>query len=148
VSLRARFHLKPDREQDLSPGSGRGMHKQVLVALLDGDPDIAEMYALGLSMRGFRVKTCGSGAELFAAANAELPDIFVIDWDLPAGGEAILIAVRRDDRMSAIPVLILTGLTQSDDVIERGHGYAVSGWHVKIHTPPNALADAVVAACA
>jgi len=147
LSLRARFRLKPDREQDFSPSSGRGMHKQVLVALLDGDPDVAEMYALGLSLRGFRVKTYGSGAELFAAANLELPDIVVIDWDLPAGGEAILIAVRRHNRMSAIPVLILTGLTQTDEVMG-GLQYAVSGWHVKIHTPPGALADALVAASA
>jgi DNA-binding response OmpR family regulator len=116
-----------------------------LVALIDTDKMVAEMYAFGLGERGFRVTIHRSSAELFATLGSDPPDLVVIDWVLPGGGAAILAAIRADERIFAVPILILTAVGPSDSERDLASENAVAGWHEKMHTPPAMLADALAA---
>jgi len=116
-----------------------------LVAFLDTDEMVAEMYAFGLGERGFRVTIHHSGAELMATVGSDPPDLVVIDWVLPGGGAAILAAIRADDRICAVPILILTAVGPTDSELDLASENAVAGWHEKIHTAPGMLADALAA---
>ena len=113
------------------------------VILVDDDLHAIEMYRLGLEMVGFAVTVAGDGAELFAAVEeAGLPDLVVLDWDLPGErGDAVLRRLREDYRAAFLPVFILSNFPASQDghvdlVFEAG----ALAWLEKVKTPPHILA--------
>lgn len=106
--------------------------------LVDDDPAMAEMYALGLDRSGFRVKLLHDADALFEALDRETPDLLVLDWELPGwtGGEVIE-ELRRDRRASDIPVFILSSHPGSAAAADLAGAWA---WLEKPRTMPGQLA--------
>jgi len=79
---------------------------KLLVA--EDDRALAMFLARGLEAEGHRVRTAGDGAEAVRAFLDEMPDLTILDLNLPEkDGEQVLQEIRRVDAQS--PVLILTG---------------------------------------
>ena len=111
--------------------------------LVDDDPAITEMYRLGLETFGFRVRAVGDGPGLFRAVEEELPDILVLDWQLPGiRGDELLEQVRLDERTRALPVFILSNFpADMDGAVDRVFMAGAMAWLQKAKTPPAALAE-------
>ena len=111
--------------------------------LVDDDPAITEMYRLGLEAFGFRVRVEGDGPGLFRAVEEELPDILVLDWQLPGiRGDELLEQVRLDGRTRALPVFILSNFpADMDGAVDRVFMAGAMAWLQKAKTPPAALAE-------
>jgi len=89
------------------------MDERVLV--VEDDPSIREMAALGLSRAGFRVTTAGDGREGLLRARHDPFDVVVLDVMLPSlDGFEVCRELRRD---SLVPVLMLTARTDTVDVV-------------------------------
>ena len=87
----------------------------ILVA--DDDPDIREMLAFRLERSGFRVSACADGPAALAAVADEVPDLVILDLNMPGmSGLDVCRALRRDPSSSAVPVVMLTARTQESDV--------------------------------
>ena len=83
--------------------------------LVEDDPSIREMAALGLSNAGFRVTSCADGREGLERLRRDPFDLAVLDVMLPSlDGFEITREVRKDSR---IPIVMLTARADATDVI-------------------------------
>ena len=118
--------------------------------LVDDDPAIADMYRMGLEHAGFRVRVLGDPAALFRALDEEVPDILVLDWQLPgmSGAEALEL-LRRDDRGTLLPVFMLSNfLGNHNGGVDRVFAAGALAWLRKSATPPSVLAERLTEALA
>jgi DNA-binding response OmpR family regulator len=79
------------------------------IMIVDDDPDLRR--ALGLRLRANKYDTvnAGDGYSAIAMAYKERPDLIILDLGLPAGdGFVVLERLQKNDRLSTIPVIVLT----------------------------------------
>lgn len=89
------------------------MNERIL--LVEDDPSIREVTALGLSRAGFRVSTASDGREGLERARREPFDLVILDVLLPSlDGFEVCRELRKE---SGVPVLMLTAKTDTVDVV-------------------------------
>jgi len=79
------------------------------ILIVDDDPDLRQ--ALRLRLRANRYDTVNAvdGYSAIAQACKERPDLIILDLGLPAGdGFVVLERLQHDDKLSTIPVVVLT----------------------------------------
>ena len=103
-----RFIAGPRREF-LAVGQ-RVMRKKLLI--VEDNTELLELMRLGLKQAGFSVSTAANGLEALKKARTLSPDLILLDLVLPElDGFAVCEALRKDNTTSAIPIIMLTGLT-------------------------------------
>ena len=105
---------------------------QIVVLLVEDDPDQAALGDLRVSMAGYRVRLARSVREMvMELTNQPLPDLVLLDVMLPDGnGFGMLACMRMDPRLSVLPVIMLTALTGAED-IRRGLDLGADGYITK-----------------
>jgi DNA-binding response OmpR family regulator len=99
--------------------------------LVEDDVDIQIVARKALTRAGFAVKVAGNGAEALAAAQAEKPDVILLDWMMPdMDGPDVCRQLKADPAMSDIPVIFLTARSQQAE-IARGLALGAAGYIVK-----------------
>ena len=94
---------------------------QILV--VDDEPDILSVLVYHLSREGYRVTTAVNGQGALTTATAEQPDLIILDLMLPGiDGYEVLQRLRRGERTSSTPVILLTARREED---ERVKGFEV-----------------------
>jgi CheY-like chemotaxis protein len=76
-----------------------------------------------LSNAGYEVSTAADGEEALRIANEKLPDVILLDMLLPKlSGPEVLRALKANPATAAIPVIVLTSLSQvnEDKLIQDG----------------------------
>lgn len=141
VSRRGRREVAALAVHDTDAGSA--VERRPWVVLVDDDAASAEMYRVGLEHNGFAVSWVSDGAELFAAMSRGLPDIVVLDWQLPGmNGDEILHRIRLDDRTRALPVFMLSNYpAEKNGEVDRVFLGGAIAWLQKVNTPPLLLAE-------
>jgi two-component system response regulator len=117
--------------------AGMDSHGQPMtIVLADDDPDDRALVGEALAEAGLAVdlRTVNDGAELleylrreggYAGADAPAPDLVLLDLNMPRmSGHEVLEAMREDERLKAIPVIVLTTSSREDDVVR---SYAAGG---------------------
>lgn len=90
------------------------MANPIRVIVVDDEPDIREVIAAYLGKHGFVVSGAGDGQELDAHLASNLPDLLILDVNLP--GEDGFAIARRVRASSVVPILMLTA---ADDTVDR-----------------------------
>ena len=110
--------------------------------LVDDDPDVAEMYRIGLEADGFRVIVSSGPDAFFQAISREVPDALVLDYRLPGTtGVDILRRVRTELGLVDLPVFFLSNfLGDQNGAIDRVFELGAVAWLRKPTTPPDVLA--------
>ncbi len=86
------------------------------VLVVEDDPDISELLTLYFVAKGHAVETAHDGQEALARLQHGQPDLMLLDVLLPKlDGWSVLTAVRAQ---STMPVILLTSLDGTDDVIK------------------------------
>ena len=86
------------------------------VMVVEDDPDIRELLTLYFVAKGHEVDTANDGQEALAQLQRVKPDFMLLDVVLPKlDGWGVLTAVRA---LSRIPVILLTSLDDTDNVIK------------------------------
>lgn len=68
-----------------------------------------------LARAGYAVSSAGDGEEALRMARERLPDLILLDMLLPKiSGPDVLIALKKDPLTLAIPVVVITGLSQKN----------------------------------
>jgi two-component system phosphate regulon response regulator PhoB len=89
------------------------------VLLVDDDQDIREVVGAMLDAVGLTVDAATSAEEALERVRAEKFDLVVLDWNLPGmTGIELCRLIRRDKKLSRLPVLFLTAHASSRDVVE------------------------------
>ena len=94
---------------------------QILV--VDDEPDILSVLVYHLSREGYRVATAVNGPGALTTAEAEHPDLIILDLMLPGmDGYEVLQRLRSSESTSSMPVILLTARREED---ERVKGFEV-----------------------
>jgi two-component system alkaline phosphatase synthesis response regulator PhoP len=89
-----------------------GAAVRATVLLVDDEPDLLELLSYALEREGFRVLTARDGVEGLKVAEAEQPDLFIVDIMMPRmDGVALTQRLREDARLRLTPILMLTART-------------------------------------
>ena len=79
-----------------------------------------------LSRGGYEMTFAGDGDEALLMASEKQPDLILLDMMLPKmSGLDVLKALKKDPETAAIPVVILTGLSQANAERLRADGASV-----------------------
>jgi len=89
------------------------------ILIIDDDPVITEIVTVNLEMTGYQVTHAGDGVKGQALAIQMTPDLIILDVMLPQiDGYTVCQRLRRDDRTADIPILMLTGMGQTQNKVE------------------------------
>jgi signal transduction histidine kinase/CheY-like chemotaxis protein len=92
-----------------APPAAPSRAAQSAVLLIDDDPASRDIVQRRLGREGFHVVTAASGEEGLARAQAERPDLIMLDVKMPGmDGWAALSALKADPQLAGIPVVMLT----------------------------------------
>jgi two-component system phosphate regulon response regulator PhoB len=90
------------------------MSKKVLI--VEDERDVARLLKYNLEKEGFRTSTASDGSLVLAEMRREQPDLVLLDLMLPGvSGLEICRQIRRHEKYSGIPILILTARSGEAD---------------------------------
>lgn len=79
------------------------------ILIVDDDPDLRQALRLRLRANQYETVNAVDGYSAIAQAYKEYPDLIILDLGLPAGdGYVVLDRLQKDDKLSKIPVIVLT----------------------------------------
>jgi len=88
------------------------------VLIIEDDASVCELLFSSLTKSGYRVSATQSGEAALTVIEEDPPDLVVLDLNLPGmSGLDVCRLMRQDPWMSKIPVLMLTGKSEEDDIV-------------------------------
>jgi DNA-binding response OmpR family regulator len=113
------------------------------ILLIEDDSFLLSMYASKFEMENFEVFVANDGEKGLRLAAKELPDIILLDIILPKmDGFEVLRRLREDENLKNIPVILLTNLSQRED-IEKGLDLRAQDYLIKAHFTPAEVVEKV-----
>ena len=89
-----------------------------VVLVVEDEPAIQDLIAVGLARNGHTVKRAANADEAYRAVAEALPDVILLDWMLPdASGPSITRRLRAEARTREVPIIMLTARAGDDDKI-------------------------------
>ena len=86
------------------------------ILIVEDEPNIVESLSFILGRAGFEVDTISDGAEALERLRRQSFSALVLDIMLPGmNGLDVLKAIRSDDALSSLPVMVLTAKGQASD---------------------------------
>ncbi|HEV8629968.1 MAG TPA: response regulator [Thermoanaerobaculia bacterium] len=86
------------------------------IAVVEDEPDLAEVVRYNLAREGFHVEVHGRGDTALEAIRRRPPDLIVLDLMLPGlDGLELTRALKRDPATSRIPLVMLTARSEEVD---------------------------------
>jgi DNA-binding response OmpR family regulator len=93
------------------------MTQKILV--VEDDPSVQSVVCFKLRTSGFEVFKANNGEEALAELNKTRVDLILVDLMMPVmSGKEFLVAMKKSANTKDIPVIILTGKTLENEVIE------------------------------
>jgi len=114
------------------------MAKTILV--VDDERHIVRLVEVNLERAGYEVTAAYDGQEAVASAQAERPDMIILDVMMPRmDGFEALKELRSDSRTKDIPIIMLTAKAQDADIF-KGWASGVDSYLTKPFNPRELLA--------
>lgn len=111
--------------------------KNVSILLAEDDSFLASMYVTKLQLSGYTVMSAEDGEKALELLKTNTPDIILLDIVMPRkSGFEVLEALKKNPAQANIPVILLTNLSQKDDV-ERGLSLGANDYLIKAHFTPS-----------
>lgn len=106
------------------------------ILLVEDDEMLHNMYTQKFKKKGYDVLSAYNGAEGVKMAQAEEPDLILLDIIMPKmDGFVALKKIRKSKNIGGTPVIILTNLGQEED-IKKGKELGADDYFIKAnHTP-------------
>src|SRR6188508_3145140 len=90
------------------------------VLVVDDAADARRLFSRFLKAAGFSVKTAASGEEALQAIEKELPDIVMLDYEMPGlSGPQVCARIRASEtvEIAELPVILVTAHTDEEEEI-------------------------------
>lgn len=82
---------------------------QPKILIVDDDPDLRQALRVRLRANHYDTVSASDGYSAISQAYKEHPNLVILDLGLPAGdGFVVLDRLQKDDKLSTIPVIVLT----------------------------------------
>lgn len=116
---------------------------KIKILLVEDDSFLLGMYATKFEMEDFKVIMAEDGEKAIRVALRELPDIIILDIILPKlNGFEVLKRLKNEATTNKIPVILLTNLSQKDE-IERGLSMGAEDYLIKAHFMPSEVVEKI-----
>jgi CheY-like chemotaxis protein len=116
------------------------------ILLIEDDRFLRKAAEVRLRRSGYEVITAADGEEALAAVHTAAPDLILLDLIMPKlQGFEVLRRLKANDSTKAIPVVVLTNLSQDADrarAMEEG----ATGYYVKADLSLDQMAETVAKA--
>lgn len=87
------------------------------ILIVDDDPNFRDLTGAALRSAGFIVEEVGSGKEAIRQVNRQLPDLILLDANMPElDGFVTCRQLKRDPALTDIPIIVVTGLDDVDSI--------------------------------
>lgn len=117
--------------------------EKIKILLVEDDSFLLGMYATKFELDGFKVIMAEDGEKAVRAALKELPDIILLDIILPKlNGFEVLKQLKAEPATAKIPVILLTNLSQRDE-IEQGLKMGAKDYLIKAHFMPSEVVEKI-----
>ncbi len=96
------------------------MDKRKKILVIEDDRDVATLLTLRLERKGFEVVVASDGETGLEKVRSEMPGLVILDLMLPGlQGEEVCKSIREDEdeKIAALPILVLTGKSSDADRI-------------------------------
>jgi CheY-like chemotaxis protein len=101
------------------------------ILVVDDEPWFLKLLSVYLRRVGYHVVTAHDGAEAFQRVLEEKPDLILLDVMMPVvDGFQVLGTLKTDPELRDIPVMILTGRDQAEDILH-GHRHGADFYMTK-----------------
>ena len=105
------------------------------ILIAEDSATIRRLVAARLAADGYDVLEAGDGEEALNLARSNRPDLLILDKVMPKlDGFEVVRALREDPETKAVPIVMLTGSTDEDDVLG-GLGLGVDEYMPKPFSP-------------
>jgi CheY-like chemotaxis protein len=94
---------------------GRKQRAMIKILLVEDSKFLRLATERALARAGYEVSSAADGEQALHLAREKLPDLMLLDMLLPkVSGPDVLVALKKDPRTKAIPVVVLTGMSQKN----------------------------------
>lgn len=116
---------------------------KIKILLVEDDSFLLGMYATKFEMENFKVIMAEDGEKAVRLALKEAPNIILLDIILPKiNGFEVLRQLKANPVTARIPVILLTNLSQKDE-IEQGLKMGAEDYLIKAHFMPSEVVDKI-----
>lgn len=116
-------------------------YKHVLV--VEDDPFYSKVYKTKLAKEQIEAETASNGDEALQAVKAHRPGLILLDLIMPGrDGFETLAALKADEVTKGIPVIVLSNLSQEED-IKRVMDLGAVEYLIKANVPMQTVIDKV-----
>jgi two-component system alkaline phosphatase synthesis response regulator PhoP len=113
------------------------------ILLVEDDLPMVKMYSTKLKIEGFQVEAAHDGEQGLEKVGKEKIDLVLLDLMIPKlGGMELLEKMRADEKLKKVPVVILSNLSQEQD-IQRSKELGVNHFLVKSNHTPSQVVEIV-----
>ncbi len=90
---------------------------KIEVMIVEDDMFLRKILANKFGREGFEVRTAANGEEAINMLRKQIPSLLVLDLIMPKmSGFDVLAEVRADSKMADLPVVVLSNLSQEEDI--------------------------------
>lgn len=119
------------------------MANKIKILLIEDDTFLLNMYATKFELEGFEIVSADDGEKALKIISKEKPDIILLDVLLPKmDGFEVLKELKNNEETKTIPVILLTNLSQRDDV-EQGLKLGAVDYLIKAHFMPTEVVEKI-----
>src|SRR5512143_4166829 len=107
------------------------MNEKTTILYIEDDPGSQMLVQRTLAFAGYRVVIASRGLEGLDMAAKEMPDLILMDINLPdLSGREVTTKLRSDERFRSVPIVALTALGQAGER-EKAIAAGASGYITK-----------------
>lgn len=115
----------------------------IKILLIEDDPFLLSMYSVKFESEDFKVLTAEDGEKGIKIALKEKPEIILLDILLPKmNGFEVLAKLKKSDETKNIPIILLTNLSQKDE-ISKGLSLGADDYLIKAHFMPSEVVEKI-----
>lgn len=113
------------------------------ILIVEDDSFVMDIYQTKLSQEGYTVIEARDGLEALERLEKEKPDLILLDIIMPRmDGMEVLKKIKEEKKFSDIPVILLTNLSQKEE-INLGLGLGANDYLIKSHFTPSEVLEKI-----
>ncbi len=118
-------------------------NEKIKILLIEDDSFLSNMYTTKFELENFEVIVAKDGEKGLKLAACEMPSMILLDILLPKmDGFKVLKALKNNKATSHIPVILLTNLSQKNE-IEQGLSMGAEDYLIKAHFMPSEVVEKI-----
>lgn len=117
--------------------------EQPIVLIVEDDVFLSDLYKTKLELAGYKIFAAYDGEKGLEMAKKNKPSIILLDLVIPKlTGFQVLEGIKADASIKDVPVIILTNLSQKDDV-DKGLAMGANDYLIKAHFMPSEVVEKI-----